>query len=239
MSVSSDESLIATGAADSVITFWKDCTEEKEMAKRTAAEQTVLRYLPIFSDRTKSNSVHREQDYMNFIAMKDYRSAISLALALDQPGRLLTLFKEVLFLDTSPETLAAQGLKPTESYVDAILQNLPPEELVNLLRHVRDWNANGKTYIVAQGILHALLRLRRVDDLSEAFLAAKTIDTIGDSKAKKALSFSELVKALIPYTERHLARLDRLVQDSYVLDYVLGEMDGGLITDGDVMDIDV
>ena len=30
---------------------------------------------------------------MNFVAVKDYRSAISLALALDQPGRLYNLFK--------------------------------------------------------------------------------------------------------------------------------------------------
>ena len=115
--------------------------------------------------------------------MKDYRSAISLALSLDQPGRLLTLFKEVLFLDANPEPLVS-GSKPTDSYIDAILKNLPPIELANLLRHVRDWNANAKTCIVAQGILHALLRLRRVDELSEAFSAAQAINTLGNVKSK-------------------------------------------------------
>ena len=176
---------------------------------------------------------------MNFVALKDYRSAISLALALDQPGRLLTLFKEVLSFDANPEPLVL-GSKPTESYIDEILKDLPPGELVNLLRHVRDWNANAKSSQVAQGIFHALLRLRRVDDLAEAFKDMEGLSSAGTIKGgDKSISFSELVKALIPYTERHLARLDRLVQDSYVLDYVLGEMDGGILTEGDVMDIDI
>ena len=58
-----------------------------------------------------------------------------------------------------------------------------------------------------------------------------------NQKSGESLSLNELVQTLIPYTERHLARLERLVQDSYILDYVLGEMDGGLLLE-DEMDID-
>jgi U3 small nucleolar RNA-associated protein 13 len=29
LAVSADESIIVSGAADSVVTFWEDCTEEK------------------------------------------------------------------------------------------------------------------------------------------------------------------------------------------------------------------
>ncbi len=39
--------------------------------------------------------------------------------------------------------------------------------------------------------------------------------------------------AFIPYTERHLARTERMVQDSYVLDFLIGEMDGGVVLDED------
>jgi U3 small nucleolar RNA-associated protein 13 len=46
-----------------------------------------------------------------------------------------------------------------------------------------------------------------------------------------------LLDGLIPYSERHFTRIDKLVQDSYMLDYVVGEMDGGLFG-GEVMDID-
>lgn len=231
---------MVTGAADSVITIWKDCTEEKETEKRSAAEQVVLRYFFYVSLKISFMSdidIHeREQDYLNFVALKDYRSAISLALALDHPGRLLKLFKEVLF--TRPEPLPL-GAKQAESLIDDILKTLPSAELINLFRHVRDWNSNAKTSPVAQAILHALLRLRRVEELTRAFKETEPLSSAGTVKASdKSLSFSELVKALIPYTERHLARIDRLVQESYVLDYVLGEMDGGILTDGDVMDID-
>jgi U3 small nucleolar RNA-associated protein 13 len=49
-----------------------------------------------------------------------------------------------------------------------------------------------------------------------------------------------MVDGLIPYTERHLARMERLVQESYMVDYVLGEMDDGMF-DGEydeAMDIE-
>jgi len=45
----------------------------------------------------------------------------------------------------------------------------------------------------------------------------------------------ELVDALIPYTERHLSRMERLVQESHVVDYILGEMDDGMF-DGELED---
>jgi len=53
----------------------------------------------------------------------------------------------------------------------------------------------------------------------------------------------ELVDGLIPYTERHLSRMERLVQESYVVDYILGEMDDGMFDgeledDGNSMDMD-
>ena len=43
--MSSDESKIVTGAADSVVTIWKDCTEENEIEKRALVEQNVLKYV--------------------------------------------------------------------------------------------------------------------------------------------------------------------------------------------------
>jgi U3 small nucleolar RNA-associated protein 13 len=53
------------------------------------------------------------------------------------------------------------------------------------------------------------------------------------------MALKELVDALIPYTERHLSRMDKLIQDSYMVDYVLGEMDDGIFDVDDEMDVDV
>lgn len=152
--------------------------------------------------------------------MRDYRNAISLALAMDQPGRLLSLFKALI------------GTNDMEIY--DIIRSLPSNELATLLRHVREWNATAKTSVVAQTILHAVFKLRSLDDISEAFNPrGKFLQLDGTPVGPTAsvASLNELVYSLIPYTERHLARLNRLVQDSYILDYILGEMDGGLFID--------
>lgn len=139
---------------------------------------------------------------------------------MDQPGRLLSLFKALV------------GTDDMELY--DIIRSLPANELATLLRHVREWNATAKTSVVAQTILHAVFKLRTLDDISEAFNPhGKLLQLDGTPVGSTAsvASLNELVHSLIPYTERHLARLNRLVQDSYILDYILGEMDGGLFID--------
>ncbi|EJD03826.1 WD40 repeat-like protein [Fomitiporia mediterranea MF3/22] len=225
LAVSSDESMIVTGAADSVITLWRDCTKEKQLERQAGLEKTVL----------------QEQDFSNYLAMKDYQNAISLALAMDRPGRLLSLFKQVICPDVPDLNSIEVGSVTGKTSVDMVLKKLPAVELASLLRHVRDWNANAKTSPVAQGILNALFKLRTVDDIADALqanISSTPFKSISGS-TNSTLSLNELIQTLIPYTERHLARLDRLVQDSYVLDYVLGEMDGGLIVEDDGMEIDL
>lgn len=59
------------------------------------------------------------------------------------------------------------------------------------------------------------------------------------SKAKKVENLpalNELLEGLIPYSQRHFTRVDKLVQDSYALDYIVGEMDGGVFG-AEVLDV--
>lgn len=51
MTISSDERTIVSGAADSVVTFWEDCTEEHEVEKETKRTELALKYV-----RGKKNS---------------------------------------------------------------------------------------------------------------------------------------------------------------------------------------
>ena len=44
LAVSKDERTIASGAADSVINFWEDCTEEQEAARESERAELVLKY---------------------------------------------------------------------------------------------------------------------------------------------------------------------------------------------------
>lgn len=157
---------------------------------------------------------------------------------MEQPGRLLSLFKNVQSSKTDSKT----GTSVTgNADVDEVICTLGGSDLAKLLRYVRDWNTNAKTSGVAQTVLFAAVKLRSADDMLKAFKdemnEAAFAEVNGATKGtiNGGTGMRELVDALIPYTERHLARLDRLVQESYMVDYILGEMDDGMF-DGDVLD---
>ena len=59
----------------------------------------------------------------------------------------------------------------------------------------------------------------------------------GAVKAKNN-GLRDVVEALIPYTERPLTRTECMVQDSYVLDFFIGEMDRGVVLNEEGMVVD-
>jgi len=181
---------------------------------------------------------------MNYLSLHDYEKAIQLAIAMEQPGRLLSLFKNIR---SSPITVMGDS-KPSitgHPSVDDVIRTLARSELASLLRYVRNWNANAKTSNIAQDILYAVMKLRSADDVMEAFGNEVTSPAPAESlsKAGGGAELKELVDAMIPYTERHLSRTERLVQDSYVVDYILAEMDDGMFDweegAGGIMDVDM
>ena len=193
----------------------------------------------------------------NYLALADYKNAILLALSMDQPRRLFNLFKAVSAsrapLDTSIAddgvyTYNCQNITGNAA-VDQVIRSLPLPELGKLLHHIRDWNATSKTSGISQTVLHAILKLRHAEDVRAAFTATPNHlpslefnddPTLSTQKAAKTGDgLREVIEALIPYTERHLARTERMVQDSYVLDFLIGEMDGGVVLDEDGMDVDI
>ncbi|KAI0931517.1 hypothetical protein AcW1_001095 [Taiwanofungus camphoratus] len=222
LAVSTDESTIVSGAADSVVTFWEDCTEEQEMEKETK----------------RAEMVQKEQDFLNYLSLHDYRNAIQLALAMEQPGRLHALFKSLQ--STASPAVAPSASAPSltgHPAVDEVLRTLAGADLARLLRYVRAWNASARTSGVAQRVLHAVVKLRAAEDVVRAFgegdAVGVTADAGGLAVVRKrndtgATALKDWVEAMIPYTERHLARMERLFQDSYVVDYMLGEMDDGI-----------
>ncbi|KAL7423669.1 U3 small nucleolar RNA-associated protein 13 [Cryptotrichosporon argae] len=230
LAVSPDEKTILSAGADSLATFWEDSTEVEQAEKNEALVKAV----------------QSEQEFTNYLSLKDYRRAILLALAMSQPGRLLQLF-------TAVRVAPAPGSHTGAHEVDAVVRGLSALDLVRLLKFVRDWNANARTSGVAQAVLHAILRLRTPDDIMAAFEAQvdpapapepaeePAEEDGGRRKGKKdaaPIGIRELLEGLIPYSERHFGRIDRLVQESYLLDYTIGEMDGGVFGT-EVMDVDV
>lgn len=213
LAVSRDEKQIVSGGADSVITFWGDVTKEQEEQAEAEAEELVL----------------KNQDYENFVAAKDYRSAILLAISLDQPRRLFNLFSNVF--NNRQDAKSITGSKA----VDQALKSLEAGDLLRLLGHVRNWNTSIKSSEVAQTVLNAVLRSFSAQDLLELDESSKTespesniftealrASSNNGKGSEKPPSVGDLLEGLLPYTQRHFARADRaLSQESFVLDYTL------------------
>ncbi len=154
--------------------------------------------------------VEQEQQLENHIHAGSYRDAIVLALQLNHPGRLLNLFTTVVTAP-APEPGSLCGLRA----VDDVLASLSDEQIFLLLLRLRDWNANARTAAVAQRVLWTLVRSYPASRLSNLSVRG----------AAGQRSLKEVLNALRVYTERHYKRLEDLVDESYLVEYTLKEMD--------------
>lgn len=149
---------------------------------------------------SRAEQVEQEQALDNYVFNKDWKNAIVLALSLDQPYRLLKLFMEVS--NNNREANSITGLLA----VDLAIGDLDQDMIERLLKRVRDWNTNGRTSGIAQTVLHVILCHHSVDWLSNIPGLIKLID------------------GLVPYSERHLGRMEELVEESFTIDYALKQM---------------
>lgn len=204
---------LASGAADSTVTLWTDTTS----ATYTAAVNAT------------SERVEQDQQLQNYIRAGAYREAITLALQLNHPGRLLSLFSSAIDAADDPtlpeeDRERAVGSLTGNPSIDEVLQSLDPANLRTLLLRLRDWNTNARTSRVAQRILYALFRSYP----ASTFVELATQSVRGDKNGRVAAGLKDILAALASYTERHYKRVEELSDDSYLVEWVLGEMDGGV-----------
>ncbi|KAK3325538.1 quinon protein alcohol dehydrogenase-like superfamily [Apodospora peruviana] len=185
---------IVSGGSDSKVTFWRDTTSETQ----AAASQAALKL------------VEQEQQLENYMYAGAYRDAIVLALQLNHPGRLLSIFTDVV-TSGKPEEGSLTGV----TAVDTVLASLSDEQIFLLLLRLRDWNTNARTAPVAQKILWTLVRL----------YPANKFSSLSVKGARGQKSLKEVLNALKVYTERHYKRTEELVDESYLVEYTLQEME--------------
>ncbi|KAJ2655721.1 U3 small nucleolar RNA-associated protein [Coemansia sp. RSA 1200] len=212
------ELFVATGGADSTIHIWKDTTQDE--IDRLHVEE--------------ARTLEQQQALDNFLYAKDYRNAITLALSLDQPHRLLSILQNVMMAaeqrhsvsssaNMSRSSLESDGMASESSValgmpsIDNAIGTLAPDQLERLLGYVRNWNTNGKLSRVAQATLYCVLTRYT----SQTLLALP--------------SAKEIISSIQPYSERHFSRLDTLLTDSFIIDYTLHAMD---VISHDYMDSD-
>jgi U3 small nucleolar RNA-associated protein 13 len=192
--------MIVSGSGDSTVTFWKDTTSSTQAASTAAATQFV----------------EQEQELQNYIHSKSYREAITLALQLNHPARLLSLFTSVVTVNP-PEAGSICGLKA----VDEVLASLSDQQIFALLLRIRDWNTNNRTAPVAQRILSTLVKSYPASRLANLKVGAR------------GKSMDEICSGLKAYSDRQYKRIEDLIDESYLMEYTLGAMDGlGLLENG-------
>lgn len=174
--------LLISGSADAKISVFQDCTKETMEAKKSANEERIL----------------LQQDLDTFVAKKDYKSAIHLALHLGHGGRLAMLFQEIL--NSGQLSFASSG-------VDVIISKLNDDKLGKLLDFVRQWNTTAKLARVAQAVLHIILKEFHPERLC-------SLPNIHD-----------ILTSVMPYTEKHFQRMDDLLTKTWLLEYTLAQME--------------
>lgn len=194
LAVNPETNSIVSGSGDSTVSFWKDTTSQTQAAASKAALEMI----------------EQEQELQNHIHAGSYREAITLALQLNHPGRLLSLFTSVVTSNKKDEG-SYSGLRA----VDEVLGSLSDDQIFLLLLRLRDWNTNARTAPVAQRILWTLVR---------SYPASK-FSNLSVKGARGQQSLKDVLHALHVYTERHYKRMEELVDESYLVEYTLQEMD--------------
>ncbi|KAK6457006.1 WD40-repeat-containing domain protein [Scheffersomyces xylosifermentans] len=144
--------------------------------------------------------VEQEQNLSNYISNRDWPNAFLLALTLDHAMRLYNVIKSSIEANDDPESpIGSKVLEET-------IVKLSDEQLMKLFKKVRDWNINFRFFEISQKLISVILSNIEVDRLIEIPGVMKVIESV------------------IPYNERHYNRIDDLIEQSYILDYAVEEM---------------
>ncbi|KAH3670652.1 hypothetical protein OGAPHI_001167 [Ogataea philodendri] len=144
--------------------------------------------------------VEQEQSLENYISDKDWVNAFKLALKLNHPMRLYKVLQASIAQGDEGSCIGSRA-------IEATIPELADDEVVLLFKRVRDWNTNARHFEVAQKLIKAILQNYPVDKLYEI------------------PGLMGLVDGILPYSERNYTRVDDLVEQSFILDYVVQKMD--------------
>lgn len=144
--------------------------------------------------------IEQEQSLSNYIKNKDWSNAFLLALTLDHSMRLYNVIKSSIETNEDKDSIIGSfSLENTISLLD-------DGQLVKLFKKIRDWNVNFKFFEISQKLLNVVLNNFAVDKLTEVS------------------GLMKIMESIIPYNERHYNRIEEMVEQTYVLDYTVEQM---------------
>ncbi|GMH31616.1 hypothetical protein Nepgr_033460 [Nepenthes gracilis] len=144
--------------------------------------------------RKEEEGVLKCQELENAVLDADYAKAIRIAFELRRPHKLFELLSELCRKNEA------------EGYVRNAFEALGKEELRLLLEYIREWNTKPKLCHVAQFVLFQVFNL------------------VSPTEIVEVRGIGELLEGIIPYSQRHFSRFDRLERSTFLLDYTLTGM---------------
>ncbi|KAJ7989740.1 hypothetical protein DPEC_G00307660 [Dallia pectoralis] len=142
----------------------------------------------------QEDQILKKQELSNLLHEKKYLKALGLALSLDQPHTVLKVIKAIRQEEGGDEQLETTVLK------------LRQDQKESMLRYCTVWNTNARSCLDAQAVIRVMLTHLSPEELLQ-FQGARSH-----------------LEGLIPYTERHMQRIGRLLQASMFLDYMWQKM---------------
>ncbi len=133
--------------------------------------------------------LQQEQELSIAVHARQFDAAIELALKLRRPRALRQVIEQLVPTEHGEATLRRA------------VAALDDDEMLHCLQCARDWNVSASHSLVAHRLLHAILKAHPA------------------SRLAGLPQFKSTLEALIPYSERHFERLDRLAQGAQCVGY--------------------
>ncbi|KRX01399.1 WD40-repeat-containing domain [Pseudocohnilembus persalinus] len=206
-----------SGGNDSEFFVYEDTTQEEEQKKKLEEHEVII----------------QQQNYFSFIREKDYIAAAKLAFkqnftqnfykSLNLLFSGLDFQNEIIFQDTEMKVkINEEHFKEQEQKIEEMVQYFVDEDMNRLLVFIRDMNVSQKHSKVAQKLLNYLLKIVPLEDFIKQ---KKKFKILNKKKQIESSDYEKLLTALEVYSQKHLDRTQKFLQNSYYLDFVIQKID--------------
>ena len=145
----------------------------------------------------EEKNILMEQRLSNHLRHKQYEQALELALELEKPYQVLKVLTEIVEKDAKTKGIVTLQKHAASWSVDVLKQ---------ILRYCREWNTRARNSHIAMLVVKAV------------------VTTVPAVRLASYEGLPEIMAGILPYAERHFERLDKMVGNSYLLDYTLSSM---------------
>ncbi|KAJ6237997.1 transducin beta-like protein [Anaeramoeba flamelloides] len=146
-------------------------------------------------EKNRQQKILKETEYNNYVREKDYLKALKLAFSLDYSLNIFNLIQEI-----------CQSSHQNPDLLPQIITKLDEKEIKKCLEYITDWNTNSKRAQISHTLLKNIFLRWTPNQLSQ-------INGIG-----------KIVQSILPYSERHYKRVEKLYQRSFLIEHILSSV---------------